>query len=124
MDLPKESGSPYLKTFAEIPVYTDLGSQNQICRDILPRGIVPDMLVGYNILNGPGRTGLGRHPDWHQVFVVVVGQGTLLRGGEHIPVQAPCVIHIPPNTEHDVLVEAGQHIEYVYINRYVAGIAG
>jgi hypothetical protein len=69
MDLPKESGSPYLKTFAEIPVYTDLGSQNQICRDILPRGIVPDMLVGYNILNGPGRTGLGRHPDWHQVFV-------------------------------------------------------
>jgi mannose-6-phosphate isomerase-like protein (cupin superfamily) len=111
---------PYLKSFSELPVYSDAGSQNQTCRDILPRGVVPDMLIGYNILDGPGRTGLGRHAGWHQVFVVVAGQGTLLRGEELVPVQAPCVVHIPPDTEHDVLVEPGQHIEYVYVNRYLA----
>jgi mannose-6-phosphate isomerase-like protein (cupin superfamily) len=120
MDQSHETGRPYLKNFAEIPVYSDTGSQNQVCRDVLPRGLVPDLLIGYNILDGPGRTGLGKHAGWHQVFVVVVGQGTLLRGGERVPVQAPCVVHIPPNTEHDVLVEPGQHIEYVYVNRYLA----
>jgi mannose-6-phosphate isomerase-like protein (cupin superfamily) len=111
--------SAYLKDFDDIPTYSDPGSQNQTCRDILPRGIVPDMLVGYNILDGPGRTGLGNHPDSHQVFVVVRGQGMLLRGEERIPVQAPCVVHIPPNTDHDVLVSPGERIEYVYVNKYV-----
>lgn len=120
MDQPQRSDKPYLKSLNEIPVYSDIGSQNQTCRDILPRGIVPDILIGYNILDGPGRTGVGRHTGWHQVFVVVKGQGTLLRGEERIPVQANCVVHIPPNTNHDVLVESGQHIEYVYVNRYLA----
>jgi len=109
----------YLRQFAEILTYSDPGSQGQTCRDILPRGIIPDLLVGYNILDGPGRVGLGNHPGWHQVFVVVQGQGTLLWGEERLAVEAPCVVHIPPGTNHDVSVEPGQHIEYVYINRYL-----
>lgn len=112
--------SAYLKNFDEIAVYSDPGSQNQTCRDIMPRGIVPGLLVGYNILEGPGQTGMGNHSDWHQVFVVVRGAGTLLRGQERIPVQAPCIIHIPPNTNHDMLVEPGQRIEYVYVNKYLS----
>lgn len=120
MNQSQRSDNPYLKKLSEIPIYKDDGSQNQICRDILPKGIVPDILIGYNILDGPGHTGLSRHANWHQVFVVVIGQGTLLRGEERIPVHAPCVIHIPPGTYHDVLVEPGQHIEYVYINRYLS----
>ncbi len=112
--------SAYYKTFSEIPTYSDPGSQNQTCRDVLPRGIVPNLLVGYNILDGPGRVGIGNHSDWHQVFVVVQGKGLLLRGNERLPIQAPCVLHIPPNTDHDVLVEPGEHIEYVYVNEYLA----
>jgi mannose-6-phosphate isomerase-like protein (cupin superfamily) len=53
--------------------------------------------------------------------VVVQGEGTLLRGEERIPIQAPCVVHIPPNTDHDVLVAPGERIEYVYVNKYLAG---
>lgn len=109
----------YLKNFADIPPYSDPGSQNQTCRDILPRGIVPDLLVGYDVIEGPGRNGMGKHPEWHQVFVIVRGRGTLLRGEERLPVEAPCIVHIPPNTDHDVLVADGEHIEYVYINRYL-----
>lgn len=111
--------SAYLKHFDEIPTYSDPNSRNQTCRDVFPRGIVPDILVGYNILDGPGQTGLGNHSDWHQVFVVVKGAGTLLRGEERVWIEAPCVLHIPPNTDHDVLVEPGQHIEYVYVNKYL-----
>ena len=113
--------SAHLKTFDEFPVYSDPGSQNQTCRDILPRGIVPQLAVGYNILNGPGRTGLASHSGWDQVFVLVNGQCTLLRGDERIPVQAPCVVHIPPNTTHDMLVTEGEHVEYVFINKFLQG---
>ncbi len=109
----------YLKQFSEIQIYSDKNSRNQTCRDIMPQGIVPQLAVGYNILEGPGQTGLGKHPQWHQVFVVVRGAGTLLRGSESIPVQAPCVIHIPPGTDHDMLVERGQRIEYVFINKFL-----
>jgi mannose-6-phosphate isomerase-like protein (cupin superfamily) len=112
--------SGYLKNFADIPAYQDDGSQNQTCRDVLPRGIVPDLMMGYNILEGPGRTGLANHSAWHQVFVVVQGRGTLLRGDERIPIQSPCVVHIPPNTDHDVLVAPEERIEYVYVNKYLA----
>jgi len=112
--------SAYLKRFADIPAYSDLGSQNQTCRDVLPRGIVPELLIGYNTITGPGRTGVAKHAGWHQVFVVVRGKGVLLRGEERVPIEAPCVLHIPPNTDHDVLVAEGERIEYVYVNRYLS----
>ena len=111
---------PYLKSFADIPTYSDTGSQNQTCRDVLPRGIVPGLSVGYDVVEGPGRNGLGNHSGWHQVFVIVQGRGTLLRGDERISVEAPCVVHIPPNTDHDVFVAEGERIEYVYVNHYLA----
>ena len=111
--------SAYFKTFSEIPIYSDPGSQNQTCRDILPGGVVPGLAVGYNILDGPGRVGINNHSAFHQVFVVVQGQGLLLRGEERFAIQAPCVVHIPAHTDHDVLVEPGGHIEYVYINEYL-----
>ncbi len=109
----------YIRNFSDIQIYSDQKSQNQTCRDIMPQGIVPQLAVGYNILEGPGRTGLGSHPEWHQVFVVVQGAGTLMSGTELTPVQAPCVIHIPPGTDHDMLVKQGQRIEYVFINKYL-----
>ena len=85
----------------------------------MPKGIVPGLTVGYNILDGPGRTGLASHSSWHQVFVLVDGQCTMLRGDERAPVQAPCVVHIPPNTKHDMLVAEGEHVEYVFTNKYL-----
>lgn len=109
----------YLKDFADIPSYSDPGSQNQTCRDILPRGVVPGLLVGYDRVEGPGHNGLGNHSDWHQVFVAIQGRGTLLRGEERIPIQAPCVLHIPPNTDHNVFVDEGEYIEYIYVNKYL-----
>ncbi|HOG47794.1 MAG TPA: cupin domain-containing protein [Anaerolineae bacterium] len=110
----------YLKSFLDIPAYSDPGSENQTCRDVLPRGVVPGLLVGHDVIEGPGHNGLGRHAGWHQVFVVLAGRGMLVRGAERIAIQAPCVVHIPPDTEHDVLVAAGERIEYVYINKYLA----
>lgn len=108
----------YFKRFDEILSYSDPCSKNQLCRDILPKGIVDGLLVGYDRITGPGRNGLGRHEDFDQVFVVLKGRGTLLRGSGRILLEAPSVIHIPRGTEHDVFVAEGDEIEYVYVNRY------
>ena len=110
--------SAYAKNFADIPAYSDPESRNQLCRDILPKGLVEDLLIGYDRIEGPGNNGTGRHLDFHQVFVVVKGRGVLQRGGERIELEAPCIAHIPPNTAHDVFVAAGEQIEYVYVNKY------
>ncbi|MFA6505853.1 MAG: cupin domain-containing protein [Treponemataceae bacterium] len=112
--------SAYLKSFDEIPSYSDPESHNQLCRDILPKGIVPGLLIGYDKIRGPGNNGTGRHENFDQVFVVLSGRGSLMRGEERIPVRAPCVVHIPRNTSHDVFVAEGDEIEYVYVNRYDA----
>ena len=112
--------SAYFKTFAEIPTYSDQGSRNQLCRDLLPKGIVPELAVGYDIIEGPGRNGPTSHSSWDQVFVVLQGQGVLVRDDERISLRAPCIALIPANTAHDVEVAPGDRIEYVYINKYLA----
>lgn len=108
----------YLKKFEDIPSYSDPESRNQLCRDILPKGIVPGLLIGYDTITGPGHNGTGLHTDFDQVFVLISGRGTLMRGDEKVPVEAPLVVHIPRNTKHDVYVAEGDTIEYVYVNRY------
>lgn len=107
----------YHKQFSDIPAYSDAGSQNQICRDVLPRGIVPGLVVGHDTITGPGRNGLHKHPTWHQVFVVLEGRGILIRGDERLTLEAPCVVDIPSDTDHDVLVAEGERIVYVYVTR-------
>jgi mannose-6-phosphate isomerase-like protein (cupin superfamily) len=49
----------------------------------------------------------------------VKGRGVLHRGDERIQIEAPCVVHIPPKTRHDVFVAEGEEIEYVYVNKYL-----
>lgn len=111
----------YLKHFSEIPTYSDAASQNQICRNILPSGVVPGLVVGYDTIEGPGRNGLGCHAEWDQVFVVLQGAGLLHLGDERIRLEAPCIVLIPANTNHDVEVAPGERIEYVYINKWLEG---
>ncbi len=105
----------YLKRFEEIPTYSDPGSHNQTCRDILPQGVVKGVSIGYNILEGPGRVGRNEHTS-DQIFVVVEGSGTLELGGKRVPLEAQMIVVIPAGTPHDTLVEAGERIEYVYVN--------
>jgi mannose-6-phosphate isomerase-like protein (cupin superfamily) len=112
--------SAYTRKFDDIPSYSDPESRNQLCRDILPRGIVEDLLIGYDRISGPGNNGAGRHVDFHQVFVVLKGRGILQRGEERVVLQAPCIAHIPAKTTHDVFVAPGEEIEYVYVNKYFA----
>jgi mannose-6-phosphate isomerase-like protein (cupin superfamily) len=105
--------SAYIKRFTDVPKFSDPGSKNQSCQTILPSGIVPGMEIGYDVIEGPGRNGLHHHSG-HQVLIVLTGRGLLIRGDERTPLEAACVVHIPPETDHDVVLEKGEHIEYVY----------
>ena len=60
---------------------------------------------------------MGRHRHTSdQVFVVIQGSGMLELADQQVPLRAGTVVLIPGNTDHDTLVQPGQHIEYVYVN--------
>lgn len=107
----------YIKHFDEIPTYSDAGSQGQTCRDILPDGIVDRLSMGYNIIDGPGHVGRNHH-TWDQIFVVVKGSGVLELGDAQVALQPNMIVLIPAFTDHDTVVRPGEHIEYVYVNKF------
>ena len=109
--------APYVKRFDEIPTYADPDSQGQTCRDILPNGVVDKLSIGYNIIDGPGHVGRNHHV-WDQVFVVLKGHGVMELGDEKIQLQPEMIVLIPAYTDHDTFVQPGEHIEYVYVNKF------
>lgn len=42
------------------------------------------------------------HPDAEEIVVITRGVGTALIGEEELEIQAEDVLHIPPNTEHEL----------------------
>ncbi len=108
----------YIKRFEDIISYSDPGSHNQVCRDILPKDIVDGMLIGFNRITGPGNNGLGNHKNFTQVFVIIQGRGILHLADLCIPLSGKMIVEIPHGTDHDVFVDNGDFIEYMYVNKY------
>ncbi|MFH0921459.1 MAG: cupin domain-containing protein [Fibrobacterota bacterium] len=110
----------YLKDFSDFPTYTDEGSINQFCEDILPKKEDVDGTVGIGVcrIEGPGRVVEGCHDKWTQYFVVISGTGTLFYNGTPFAVKARMIIKIPLNTRHYVECKANERIEYIYVNHY------
>jgi mannose-6-phosphate isomerase-like protein (cupin superfamily) len=114
----------YCKRFEEFPEYTDPGSINQKCRDILPRGKgeYKDLGMGVCRITGPGRVGEDAHADWTQYFIVTEGKGTLYYDSRPVPIHAGMIIEIPRLTRHYVSCGEGENIAYFYINGYVTRV--
>jgi len=108
----------YVKRFEDIISYSDPESNNQECRDILPKEIVDGILIGFNRIIGPGNNGMGNHKNFTQVFVVIQGRGILHLGDLRILLSGEMIVEIPQGTDHDVFVDDGDIIEYMYVNKY------
>lgn len=112
---------PLIKKFSDFPTYTDKGSVNQFCEDILPRDEDINGMIGIGVcrVKGPGRVVEGCHDKWIQYFVVISGSGTLYYNQKAYPIKARMIIKIPLNTKHYVRCKANERIEYIYVNRYI-----
>ena len=104
----KESVSPYVNP----------QGKNQLCWDMMPRGLSANLSIGFDSMEPNACNGLGVHDTWDQVFILVAGSGTLVSGEKRIPIEAPSIVFIPKGTPHDVVTGADERIEYYYINSY------
>ena len=109
-----------VKTFTECPTYSDCGSVNQLCRDILGRGEgeAPDLQIGVCEITGRGFVAEDAHSLWTQYFLVTRGRGTVHLNGKAIPVSEGMIVEIPKDTRHYASCEEGQFLQYFFINIY------
>ncbi|MHC4714093.1 MAG: cupin domain-containing protein [Planctomycetota bacterium] len=106
-----------VKRFTDCEFYRE-GGRNAYYK-IIPKGAMGNVAAGYVVVEGPETTPANAHTDWEQAYLVIGGSGTLVLGGERIPVGAGMVARIPLETEHYVEVAEGETLEYVYVNRFL-----
>ncbi len=109
----------FIKSFEELEYYTQDGGPNITYRHLLPRGIAGENIsMGLVTLEGPTATDVNSHSEWLQAYVVISGSGTVILGDKDIRVEQPCIINIPLNTPHGVKLDAGEKMQYIYVNNY------
>jgi quercetin dioxygenase-like cupin family protein len=109
---------PYLRDLSSFREYSDPGSLNQVCRDLLDKGAgeARHLQVGICSIDGPGHVAEDRHTGWTQYFLVIEGSGTLsLHGADHRIVKG-MIIEIPKGARHSTRCEFGEHLSYFFIN--------
>lgn len=107
---------PYFIPFDECAAYTQDDADGLSFRKVLPEGIVPDVDMGLVTAEGPTH----KHPDVHdfdQTYLIFRGQGYIHMNGEKIRIDRPGIVVIPHGTEHSMEVDAGNAMQYVYVNR-------
>lgn len=107
---------PYFKCFDECDDYTQDDAAGLCFKKVLPEGLVPDVDMGLVTATGPTHKFPGTH-DWDQVYLVFRGKGTVHLAGQRVSIDRPGLVVIPKGTEHSVEVDAGEVMQYVYVNR-------
>jgi len=106
----------YFKSFEQCDSYTQEDAAGLFFRKVLPEGIVPDVDMGLVTGHGPTHKFAGAHA-WDQVYLVFAGKGYIHLAGQRIRIDRPGIVVIPKGTQHSMEVDAGEVMQYVYVNR-------
>jgi mannose-6-phosphate isomerase-like protein (cupin superfamily) len=107
---------PYFKSFTACDSYTQEDAAGLFFKKVLPEGIIADVDMGMITAHGPTHKLPGTH-DWEQVYLIFRGKGYIHLAGEKIRIDQPGIVVIPKGTQHSMQVDAGEIMEYVYVNR-------
>jgi mannose-6-phosphate isomerase-like protein (cupin superfamily) len=106
----------YVKRFEETDQYEQQGG---VFHEILRRGLLADISMGWVRMTGPAKSAVGKHDKWEQAYLVFRGSGTLHLGNETFHLTDRMLAVIPRQVTHWIELAEGEEIEYVYINRYL-----
>jgi mannose-6-phosphate isomerase-like protein (cupin superfamily) len=112
------SPTPFVRPFAEGEPYTQPEPPGASFRFLLQRDEVPGLSMGLVTLEGPITKTPAAHDEWEQVYVIFSGSATVHLADKSYSISGPTVVVIPKNTRHSVECQAGQRLEYVYVNQY------
>ena len=105
--------------FEDTEAYTQEDAEGLSFRKVLPEGIVPHVDMGLVTAVGPTHKHAGVHDDFDQCYLVFRGTGAVHLAGRRIRIDRPGIVVIPHGTEHSMEVDAGQTMQYVYVNHKV-----
>ena len=109
----------YFKPFDDCAPYTQEDAEGLSFRTVLPENTFADISIGLVTAQGPTHKLPGTHTQWDQAYVIFRGTGKIHLDGKTFPIDKPGVAVIPHGTEHSIEADAGQTLQYVYINRYL-----
>ena len=109
---------PLVRPFDQAPAYQQDEPGDARFNWLIQKNEIPGLCVGRVRLRGPIHKTPAAHDTFHQAYLVIAGQGTIHVGQASYTIDGPTVIVIPKNTRHSVQLQAGQSIEYAFINQY------
>lgn len=109
----------FVTKFSEAIPYEHSSGPNCEFFTLLPKDEIGDLNLGYVTMKGPTSLDVGRHDRWHQVYVVIKGKGRILIGDKEYPVESPCLVRIPFNTDHAMKADAGEEMLLIYVNQHL-----
>lgn len=79
-------------------------------------GAIPHVDRGLVVAVGPTHKRPGVHPDFDQCYLALCGTGAVHLAGRCIRIECPGIVVIPRGTGHSMEVDAGETMQYVYVN--------
>ena len=107
-----------IRPFSEGTPYTQDEPPGATFAWLLEQDEVPGLAMGLVKLEGPIHKTPAAHSEWEQVYLIFSGSGTVHLGEQSRDVRGPAVVVIPKHTRHSVQLEAGETMQYVFVNQY------
>lgn len=100
--------------------YYEQDSGPNITYQYVVKGGTMGLLSGGRVrLKGPTKKEEDIHDGWDQVYLVLRGKGAVIVGDETYPVGPGTVVRVPRGTNHGVILEEGEELEYCYFNAFI-----
>ena len=110
--------TPLIRSFEEGEPYTQDEADGASFRWLLKKDEVTGLQMGLVELKGPIHKKPASHGQWEQVYLIFSGSGTIHLGRDSRHVSGCAIVVIPRNTTHSVELQAGEMMQYVYVNQY------
>lgn len=102
----------------DLEYYEQDSGENITYQFVVKPGTMGLLSAGRVRLEGPTTKALDVHDGWDQAYYVIGGTGKIVVGEDTHPVEAGYVARVPAGTNHGVVLEAGEQMEYIYFNAF------
>ena len=109
--------APQVRPFSSLKQYRQEEPGVALFRWIVEQDEIPQICMGLVTLEGPIHKTPGVHDGFDQVYVIFSGMGTVHLDERSFLISEPSAVVIPAGTKHSVQLQAGEKIQYVFVNR-------
>ena len=102
----------------ELDYYEQDSGENILYQFVVRPGTMGLLSSGRVRLKGPTTKAMDVHEGWDQAYYIIAGKGRIVVGDQTHDVEPGYVARVPAGTNHGVLLDEGQEMEYIYFNAF------